>query len=176
MIPPTDEAAAYGRKSPPGGPVPRMATIVTTRASPVICDPSTTATTGMRRLWMPPRKSATPQERLAASPRAMGNTDGQFAGPRLRAGPVAATRRKPSRNAQVWCRRVHDPPSEADLHAHDRIGAHGCDDGARCSRHGAGRDGRRGADEPPLRQFPEDAEAGVGARSESGPSERQLEL
>src|SRR3954451_3895888 len=62
------------RKSPPGGAVPRIATITATSASPASCDPSTTATTGMRRLWRPPRKSPTPQETLAARPRAIANT------------------------------------------------------------------------------------------------------
>src|SRR4051812_12632176 len=45
-----------------------------TSASPASCDPSTTATTGMRRLWRPPRKSPTPHETLAARPRTMANT------------------------------------------------------------------------------------------------------
>src|SRR3954447_23363785 len=48
-----------------------MATTAATSTRPASCEPSTTATAGMRRAWMPPMKSATPQERLAASPRAM---------------------------------------------------------------------------------------------------------
>src|SRR4051812_11936061 len=42
-----------------------------TSTRPASCEPSTTATAGMRRAGMPPMKSATPQERLAASPSAI---------------------------------------------------------------------------------------------------------
>src|SRR3954449_5629909 len=73
-MPPIDDAAAEAKKSPPGGALPRAATMTATSASPASCDPSTTATTGMRRLWRPPRKSPTPHETLAARPRTMANT------------------------------------------------------------------------------------------------------
>src|SRR5256885_590867 len=56
-MPPTDDVAAYRRKSPPGGALPLMATTTATSPSPASCDPSTTATTGMRRLWKPPARS-----------------------------------------------------------------------------------------------------------------------
>src|SRR3954466_16260449 len=78
-MPASELSDAYTRKSPPGIGSPRAAAITATSTSPASCEPSTTATTGMRRLWSPPKKSATPHERVAASPRAMANTGGMVA-------------------------------------------------------------------------------------------------
>src|SRR3954468_19779809 len=101
------------RKSPPGGAVPRIATITATSASPASCDPSTTATTGMRRLWRPPRKSPTPQETLAASPRTMANT-APHAGILCADEPARPDRRRRERVGHVSARsRARGPHANA---------------------------------------------------------------
>src|SRR4051794_1218515 len=80
-----------------------MATTTTASARPASCDPSTTATTGIRRLWRPPRKSPTPHERLAARPSAMANM-ARHAGILCADEPACTDRRRRERVGHVPAR------------------------------------------------------------------------
>src|SRR3954454_7689219 len=113
------------RKSPPGGGVPRIATITATSASPASWDPSTTATTGMRRLWRPPRKPPPPHETLAARPRTMANT-AQHAGILCRNERARTDRRRRERVGHVPARAgAVRPHAHAVVDHRHRPAAHG---------------------------------------------------
>src|SRR4051794_23285814 len=79
--------------TPAGGPSPCNATASTVRKKPAVSVTTSTASSGRRRDWMPPKKSANPHARLDVRPRAMAAMapypGGRVHEPRLTArGPV----------------------------------------------------------------------------------------
>src|SRR4051794_39115703 len=81
-LPPIAQAS---QPAPAGGPSPRAATTKSARSSPAVCVIVITASTGRLRDWSPPKKSATPHERLDASPSATAAM-APYAGERREAG------------------------------------------------------------------------------------------